>query len=215
MEFQRAAAERAVYIFLDFSVQNGVALAQTMHALYLKLLHKWISLPSEAVTQAGKPVHFRKPLFIFSHRSILQGQCFYVVFIGERHATRQQVQSRHWSYLLCQETKSPRESFMQHCDVLLGLWNILWLIPGFHLHSMTQRHRVKKKRQTAEHSSQYLCACVRVCSSLTVFIKLCDQITNSLRHFSSSFPFPVIVAVPRSHCTSGLLGELFIWTRGS
>lgn len=35
-----------------------------------------------------------------------------VVFIGERHVIRQ-VQSRHWHYLLCQETNSPRESFMQ------------------------------------------------------------------------------------------------------
>lgn len=134
--------ERCIYFFRFFSGEWCYITTDNARALDLKFLNKrshkrWSS-------HAGKPVHFRKPHSMFSHCSVLQDQCLsIVVFIGERHVTRQQVQTRQGSYLLCQETNSLL-SFMLHWDVLLGLWNIFWLIPGFLLHIMTQRHRVKK-----------------------------------------------------------------------
>lgn len=123
------------------------------------VLHKWITSSSEVVTSDSRETGLPQgaSVHVFSLQYILREQCLsIVVFIGEWHVTRRRVQSRHWSYLLSQETNSPWESFMQHCDVLLGLWNIFWLIPGFFLYIMTQRHRLKK---VSGHSS--VCICVR------------------------------------------------------
>ena len=129
----------------------------------------------------------------------------------ERHVIKWQVQSCFSSYLLCQDSPSPWESFMQHWNVLLALWNIVWVILGFHLYSMTQMYRMRKFWTAENFSFVCLQECKQSCCIHTIIWLNCNY-KNSVRNFPLVyFPFfPMFVAVTSNNCTSVLL--ILLWS---
>lgn len=165
-------------------MENGVALKHVaLHICFVfEVLHKLIMLSWGLVIQAGKLVQFRKPKLsvltaVYTARSLFIHSSFYC-----RRKMSWQVQSHCWSCLLCQETNSSWESFMQHWNVLLGgTFSDSFLASSFIL---WLRGTGWERFQTSERYFVCLCAVVRdrnrelMQAFCTVIIKLCIQITN-------------------------------------
>lgn len=196
------SGRREGYIyFSDFSVENSVALPQTMHVLCIWSFHtiEWHCHQRWSHSK-GKPVHLKKARSVFSQNRHTRSVFIHCSFYWRKtcHQTTSSVSSPEL-FIVSRDKQSLRVIHAAlRCTIRLveHFLTHSWLPPSYY----DSEAQGEKKFQTSEHSSVYIWVCAGVRDTdwglmqafCTVFIKLCNQITKvkvALRHLPKVVSF--------------------------